>query len=110
MPSILVTVKISKGFKIWTEMAKSFEDEMPAEGAKIIWAAANPDETEIYCMMDVPDPDFMKTFGERPDVRKTRGRWCRCLHNHGYNSDWRLLGGKNSDKLAVGHYSLLPKL
>ena len=72
MPSILVTVKISKGFKTWTEMAKSFEDEMPAEGAKIIWAAANPDETEIYCMMDVPDPDFMKTFGERPDVRKRR--------------------------------------
>ena len=34
MPSILVTVKISKGFKAWTEMAKSFEDEMPAEGAK----------------------------------------------------------------------------
>ena len=34
MPSILVTVKISKGFKTWTEMAKSFEDEMPAEGPK----------------------------------------------------------------------------
>ena len=71
-PSILVTVKISKGFKTWTEMAKSFEDEMPAEGAKIVWAAANPDETEIYCMMDVPDPEFMKTFGERPDVKKRR--------------------------------------
>ena len=72
MPNILVTVKISKGFKTWTEMAKSFEDEMPAEGAKIIWAAANPDETSIYVMMDVPDPEFMKTFGERPDVAKSR--------------------------------------
>jgi hypothetical protein len=72
MPSILVTVKISKGFKTWTEMAKSFEDEMPAEGAKIIWAGANPSETEIYVMMDVPDPEFMKTFGERPDVVKRR--------------------------------------
>ena len=72
MPNILVTVKISKGFKTWTEMAKSFEDEMPAEGAKIIWAAANPDETSIYVMMDVPDPEFMKTFGERPDVAKRR--------------------------------------
>ena len=72
MPNILVTVKISKGFKTWTEMAKSFEDEMPMEGAKIIWAAANPDETSIFVMMDVPDPEFMKTFGERPDVAKRR--------------------------------------
>ena len=53
-------------------MAKSFEDEMPMEGAKIIWAAANPDETSIFVMMDVPDPEFMKTFGERPDVAKRR--------------------------------------
>ena len=72
MPNILVTVKISKGFKTWTEMAKSFEDEMPMEGAKIIWAAANPDETSIFVMMDVPDPEFMKTFCERPDVAKRR--------------------------------------
>ena len=72
MPNILVTVKISKGSKTWTEMAKSFEDEMPMEGAKIIWAAANPDETSIFVMMDVPDPEFMKTFGERPDVAKRR--------------------------------------
>ena len=72
MPSILVTVKISKGFKTWSEMAKSFDDEMPEHGGKIVWAATNPDETEIYCMMDVPDPEFMKTFGERPDVRKRR--------------------------------------
>ena len=26
MPSILVTVKISKGFKTWSEIAKSFDD------------------------------------------------------------------------------------
>ena len=72
MPSMLVTVKISKGFKTWTEMAKSFEDEQGAEGAKIVWAATNPDETSVYVMMDVPDPEFMKTFGERPDVVKRR--------------------------------------
>ena len=40
MPRLLVTVKISKGFETWTEMAKSLEDEAGAEGAKIIWAAA----------------------------------------------------------------------
>ena len=72
MPSMLVTVKISKGFKTWTEMAKSFEDEVGEKGAKIVWAAANPDETSVYVMMDVPDPEFMKTFGEQPDVVKRR--------------------------------------
>ena len=72
MPSMLVTVKISKGFKTWTEMAKSFEDEVGEKGAKIVWAAANPDVTSVYVMMDVPDPEFMKTFGERPDVVKRR--------------------------------------
>ena len=53
-------------------MAKSFEDEVGEKGAKIVWAAANPDETSVYVMMDVPDPEFMKTFGERPDVVKRR--------------------------------------
>ena len=72
MPSMLVTVKISKGFKTWTEMAKSFEDEAGAKGAKIVWAAANPDETSVYVMMDVPDPEFMKTFGEQPHIIKRR--------------------------------------
>ena len=72
MPRLLVTVKISKGFKTWTEMAKSFEDEVGEKGAKMIWAAANPDETSVYVLMDVPDPEFMKTFGERPDVVKRR--------------------------------------
>ena len=72
MPSMLVTVKISKGFKTWTEMAKSFADEQGSQGAKIVWAAANPDETSVYVMMDVPNPEFMKTFGERPDVVKRR--------------------------------------
>ena len=72
MPSMLVTVKISKGFKTWTEMAKSFEAEVGDQGAKMVWAAANPDETSVYVMMDVPNPEFMKTFGERPDIAKRR--------------------------------------
>ena len=45
MPRLLVTVKISKGFKTWTEMATSFEDEQGAEGAKIVLAATKQDET-----------------------------------------------------------------
>ena len=72
MPSMLITVKISKDFKTWTEMAKSLEKEAGEEGAKVIWAAANPDETSIYVMMDVPNPEFMQTFGLREDVKKAR--------------------------------------
>ena len=72
MPRMLITVKISKGFKTWTEMAKSMEEKAGAEGAKIIWAATNPDESSVYVMMDVPNPDFMQTFGLRPDVVKAR--------------------------------------
>ena len=72
MASMLVTVKISKGFKVWTDMAKSLEKEAGEQGAKVIWAGTNPDETSIYVMMDVPDPEFMQTFGLRPDVKKAR--------------------------------------
>ena len=35
MPSMLVTVKISKGFKVWTDMAKSLEKEAGEKGAKV---------------------------------------------------------------------------
>ena len=72
MPSMLVNVNISKGFKIWTEMAKTMQDYAGSEGAKIVWAATNPDETAVYVMMDVPNPEFMQTFGLREDVKKAR--------------------------------------
>ena len=72
MPSMLVTVNISTGFATRSEMAKSLQDEAGAEGAKIVRAAANPDETAVYVMMDVPNPEFMQTFGLRPDVVKAR--------------------------------------
>jgi len=72
MPSMLVTVNISKGFKTWTEMAKKMQDNAGSEGAKIVWAATNPDETAVYVMMDVPNPEFMQTFGLREDVKKAR--------------------------------------
>jgi hypothetical protein len=38
------------------------QDYAGSEGAKIVWAATNPDETAIYVMMDVPNPEFMQTF------------------------------------------------
>ena len=72
MPSFLVTVKISKGFKTQTEMAKSFDDKIPTDEGKIVWTAANTDETEVYVMMDVKDPDFMEEWGIRPEIIKRR--------------------------------------
>ena len=42
MPRLLVTVKISKGFETWTEMAKSLEDEAGAEGAKNYLGCSKP--------------------------------------------------------------------
>ena len=72
MPSMLVTVKISKGFETWTKMAQKMEEYAGSEGAKIVWAATNPDETSVYVMMDVPNPEFMQTFGLREDVKKAR--------------------------------------
>ena len=45
MVTVLITVKISKGFKTWTEMAKSFEDEMPAD-RKNAFAAMNANATD----------------------------------------------------------------
>ena len=52
--------------------AHHWRTEAGEQGAKVIWAGTNPDETSIYVMMDVPDPEFMQTFGLRPDVKKAR--------------------------------------
>ena len=35
MPKMLITVNISKGFKTWTDMARSLEDEAGANGAAV---------------------------------------------------------------------------
>ena len=53
-------------------MAKKMQDYAGSEGAKIVWATTNPDETAVYVMMDVPNPKFVQTFGLREDVKKAR--------------------------------------
>ena len=69
---ILVTVNISKGFDKWTKMSKDLAPEAEKNGIKTIWAGANPDETEVYVVVEVQDPIQMKTFGEREDIAKAR--------------------------------------
>ena len=68
MVRMLMTINISKGWKTWSEMAKSLEPQMNEQGAKIIWAGANPDETAAYVLVEMKDPSYVKSFGERPDI------------------------------------------
>ena len=72
MVRMLVTINISKGWKTWSEMAKGLEPQMNEQGAKMIWAGANPDETAVYVLAEAKDPSFVKTFGERPDIVEIR--------------------------------------
>ena len=69
---ILVTVNISKGFDTWTKMSKELAPEAEKNGIRTIWAGANPDETQVYVVVEVQDPIQMKTFGEREDIAKAR--------------------------------------
>ena len=68
MVRMLMTINISKGWEAWSEMAKSLEPKMNEQGAKIIWAGANPDETAAYLLVEMRDPSYVKSFGERPDI------------------------------------------
>ena len=68
MVTVLITVKISKGWDTWLEMAKSLEPQMNEVGAKMIWAGCNADETAIYVLAEMQNPEQIKTFGERDDI------------------------------------------
>ena len=46
------------------------KDNAGSEGAKIFWAATNPDETAVYVMMEVPNPELIRTLWLRDDVLK----------------------------------------
>ena len=69
---MLVTVNISKGFATWVQMTKDMTPEMEKVGAKMVWAGTNPDESKVFVLVDMQDPEQMKTFGEREDIAKAR--------------------------------------
>lgn len=68
MVTMLLTIKISKGWQIWSEMAKGLEPQMNEAGSRIIWAGCNADETAVYVLVEMKDPSYIKTFGEREDI------------------------------------------
>ena len=41
-------------------------------GSKIIWAGCNADESAVYVLVEMKDPSFIKSFGEREDIVKIR--------------------------------------
>ena len=69
---MLVTVNISKGFATWVQMSKDMPPEMEKVGVKMVWAGTNPDESKVFVLVDMQDPEQMKTFGEREDIAKAR--------------------------------------
>ena len=69
---MLVTVNISKGFATWVQMQDSLAPEMEKIGIELIWAGTNPDESKVFALIEMQDPEQMKTFGEREDVAKAR--------------------------------------
>lgn len=72
MVKMLVTVNISKGFATWKEMAERLNPEMEKAGVNMVWAGTNPDESQIFMVVEMQDPIQMKTFGEREDIVKAR--------------------------------------
>ncbi len=69
---MLATVNISKGFATWKAMADSLNPEMEKVGVSMVWAGTNPEETQVFMVVDMQDPEQMKTFGEREDIAKAR--------------------------------------
>ena len=69
---MLVTVNISKGFATWVQMSKDMAPEMEKVGVKMVWAGTNPDESKVFVVMELQDPEQMKSFGEREDIAKAR--------------------------------------
>ena len=62
---MLVTSNISKGWKTWSDMAKGLEPQMNEVGSKILWAGCNADESAAFVLVEMRDPSFIKSFGER---------------------------------------------
>ena len=70
---VLSTFKISKGFDTWLNMCKDIEPELNKVGIKILWAGTNADETKVYDITEVNNPDeALAILGKREDITKKR--------------------------------------
>jgi hypothetical protein len=69
---ILGSSKINKGFAAWFEANKKISPMMEEAGISMIWAGTNADETKIFALMEVDDPQAAMAFGKREDIAKIR--------------------------------------
>ena len=69
---ILGSSKINKGFAVWLEANKKISPMMEEAGISMIWAGTNADETKIFALMVVDDPQAAMAFGKREDIAKIR--------------------------------------
>ena len=72
MVNMLVTVNISKGWETWSKMAKDLERQMNEVGSKVLWAGCNADETTVYIPVEMKDPSYIKSFGQREHILAIR--------------------------------------
>ena len=69
---ILGSSKVNKGFSAWLEANKKISQMMEEAGISMIWAGTNADETKIFALMEVDDPQAAMAFGKREDIAKIR--------------------------------------
>ena len=69
---VLVTFKISKGFEAWLKMVDDIQPVMDELGIKMHQAGTNPEETTVYDLVEVSNPEDAKVFAQREDVEKAR--------------------------------------
>ena len=74
MVNMLVTINISKGWETWSQMVKGLEPQMNEVGSRVLWAGCNADETAVYVLVEMKDPSYIKSFGERGHNSYQRGR------------------------------------
>ena len=53
-------------------MGNDLAPEAEKNGIKTIRLGANPDEIQVYVVVEVKDPIQMKTFGDRDDIAKAK--------------------------------------
>ena len=68
----LGTSKINKGFTAWLEANKKISPMMQEAGMSMMWAGTNADETKLFALMEVEDPQAAMAFGKREDIAKIR--------------------------------------
>ena len=70
---VLSKFKITKGFSARLEMYKSIEPDLNDLGIKILWAGTNQDESMVYDVTEVKNPEeAMKILTSREDITKKR--------------------------------------